>query len=101
VHVIRTFLAQESKPRIQAENFWFSARPHWAAIREHALAGKKHKETAALVGRSPASVSGCVRRMIRIGLIDPVPLARARWRPSTATRLIDARQLDLWGQLAA
>lgn len=102
LEVIRTYDAvvnrQLAMPLAQAEKFWFRCRPHWQPIREFAMQGLPHREIAEQVGRSPASVGNCVRRMIQVGMIDPDRYFRARYRRRTADRLLTTRQYCLnWG----
>lgn len=51
------------------------------------------------LGRSAGSVGRCVRRMVQVGLIDPVQFIRLRYLPHTAERLVAAnKQMCLqWG----
>lgn len=87
-----------TKPLTQAEKFWFNRRPQWRQIRPLALDGYTYRQISTKVGRSPASVGNSVRRMVQIGLIDPVQLVCAHYQPATAARLISTNQLCLdWG----
>lgn len=81
----------------QAERHYFEARPHWRRIRELAITGTKYRTIASEVSRSAGSVGRCVRRMVRVGLIDPVALTFARFRPATAQRLVEQHGLARWG----
>ena len=81
----------------QAERHYFEARPHWRRIRELAITGTKYRTIASEVSRSAGSVGRCVRRMVRVGLIDPVALTFARFRPATAQRLVEQHGLAHWG----
>lgn len=64
-----------TKPNIQHENYWFSVRPHWQAIRELVLQGKTYGEVATILERSIGSVRRAVMRMVQVGLINPAVLA--------------------------
>ena len=82
----------------QTERHFFEARPHWKQIREMALTGQKYSIIARQIGRSAGSVSRCVARMERVGLINPIAHRMVRFKPQTAQKLISSNQLCLeWG----
>lgn len=100
--VIRTFLAAQHRqygmPHIQASKFWERLRPHWPAIAQLALAGRKNVQIAPLVGRSASSVGNCLRRMYEVGYLNPVEVFKARLTPSTAARwAIEKPAAAQWG----
>jgi hypothetical protein len=81
----------------QQETYWFTQRPHWAAIRPLALQGLSVKAIAARLGMSVGRVGLAIRRMIEVGLIDPVKRLAARWKPATALRLMQSPRYLEWG----
>ena len=90
------------KPLTQSEKFWFSRRPHWQPIRTMVFDGLTHAQVGQRLGRSAGSVGRCIRRMIEVGLINPVEFIRLRYLPRTAERLVAAnKQMCLqWGVAA-
>ncbi len=89
-------------PIQQAESYWFALRPHWRPIRRMAYAGWSYRRIARRLGRSPASVGHCVKRMIEVGLMDPARLLPMRYRHATAQRKLATRPLYRhWGRAGA
>ena len=90
---------QHRKAETQAEKYWFTRRPHWRAIRSLVFDGLTYAQAGQRLGRSAGSVGRCVRRMVQVGLIDPVQFIRLRYLPHTAERLVAAnKQMCLqWG----
>lgn len=106
IQVIRAYDAlvtgQYVKPLTQAEKYWFTRRPHWQSIRALVFDGMTYATVALRLGRSVGSVGRCIRRMIEVGLINPVEFIRLRYLPRTAERLVAAnKQMCLdWGVAA-
>ena len=70
---------QHRKAETQAEKYWFTRRPHWRAIRSLVFDGLTYAQAGQRLGRSAGSVGRCVRRMVQVGLIDPVQFIRLRY----------------------
>lgn len=89
------------KPLTQAEKYWFGRRPHWQVVREQVFNGATYAQAGQRLTppRSASSVGYAIRRMIAVGLINPVEFIRLRYFPQTAERLIaDNKQMCLeWG----
>ena len=92
------------KPLTQAETYWFSRRPHWRDVRQMVFDGATYTQAGQRLTppRSASSVGYAIRRMIAVGLINPVEFIRLRYFPQTAERLIAAnKQMCLnWGVAA-
>jgi hypothetical protein len=92
------------KAETQAEKYWFGRRPHWKAVRTLVFEGSTYAQAGQSLNppRSAASVGYAVRRMMAVGLINPVEFIRLRYYPQTAQRLIAAnKQMCLnWGVAA-
>jgi hypothetical protein len=67
----------ESKRIIQIEKYWFARRPFWPEIRERVLQGEPFRLIAEEMGRSAASVRNAVKRMIEVGILQPLRAAQA------------------------
>ena len=78
----------------QTEKYWFARRPAWPEIRQRVLAGQRYRDVAAALARSVGSVVRSVRRMIEVGLLDPVRLISAQHGPA---RLAARRLAVGWG----
>ncbi|ASM75901.1 hypothetical protein VITFI_CDS1522 [Vitreoscilla filiformis] len=87
------------KPLTQAEKYWFSRRPHWQDVRRLVFDGHTYAQVGQMLKRSATSVGYAIRRMIAVGLINPVEFIRLRYFPETAERLIAGnKQMCLnWG----
>ena len=89
------------KPLTQAEKYWFGRRPHWQSVREQVFNGATYAQAGQRLTppRSASSVGYAIRRMIAVGLINPVEFIRLRYFPQTAERLIAGnKQMCLeWG----
>jgi len=81
----------------QHENYWFAKRPDWLAIRVLALQGLTAKAIAAQLGISAGRVGRAIRRMIEVGLIDPVKRITARFKAETAGRMVQLPLCLNWG----
>lgn len=67
----------ETKRIIQIEKYWFSRRPFWPEIRDRVTRGEPFRVIAEIMGRSAASVRNAVRRMIEVGILQPLRAALA------------------------
>lgn len=59
------------------ERYWFGKRPFWAEVRERVMLGQSFREIAEAMVRSTASVRNAVRRMIEVGILQPMRAAQA------------------------
>ena len=82
------------QPNIQHENYWFARRPLWPTIRARVLAGERYRDIASAIGRSVGSVARAVRRMIEVGLLNPLKVAEYQRGPA---RLAAQRRASGWG----
>ena len=81
LRVIRAFDAivnsEFVQPSLQAEAYWFGKRPYWSEIRNRVMRGYTFRMIALETGRSTASVRNAVRRMIEVGILQPLRAASA------------------------
>jgi len=82
------------QPNIQHENYWFARRPLWPTIRARVLAGECYRDIAGAIGRSIGSVARAVRRMIEVGLLNPLKVAEYQRGPA---RVAAQRRVFGWG----
>lgn len=101
LHIIRAYDALVTntliKPNRQHEKYWFTKYPHWQLILPLALNGLKNTEIATQLGISADRVSRAIKRMIQIGIIDPVLRIRARWQETTANKIMQLPIFAEWG----
>lgn len=72
------YLAELDAKRIaRIERYWFGKRPYWPEIRERVMLGQSFREIAEAMVRSTASVRNAVRRMIEVGILQPMRAAQA------------------------
>lgn len=85
------------KPNRQHEKFWFGKNELWVRIHELALLGLKNIEIAKQMGISAGRVARAIKRMIEVGLLDPVARIRARFKAVTAERMVQLPLCAEWG----
>ncbi|OGC00128.1 hypothetical protein A2V82_16450 [candidate division KSB1 bacterium RBG_16_48_16] len=83
------------QPSIQAENYWFTRRPHWPPIRLRVLAGEAYSSIAEALQISRGRVARAVRSMIRVGLLAPMKVAEVQRGPAKRAAL---NYSEGWGQ---
>lgn len=81
----------------QHEKYWFGKYPHWQAILPLALQGLKNIQIALRTGINAGRVSRAIKRMIQVGLLDPVARIRARFKADTAGRMVQLPLCAEWG----
>lgn len=67
----------KAKRMERIERYWFGKRPFWAEVRDRVMLGQSFREIAEAVIRSTASVRNAVRRMIEVGILQPMRAAQA------------------------
>jgi hypothetical protein len=106
LRVIRAYDALVTGKLMQNENYWFSRRPHWRAVRTRVLAGMNYKAIATLLEISAGRVARAVRSMIRVGLLDPAKVAAVQRGPAKRSAKLQSvgwgmRQINLWPEVEA
>lgn len=95
--VIETFHALQTRPRIQHEKAIEAKHPFYPVLRAQVLEGKKDREIAPVIGRSPASAGYHRKKQFKEGYTDPVEATYNRYAPATARKVIVKRGYDQWG----
>lgn len=67
----------KAKRMERIERYWFGKRPYWPEIRDRVMLGQSFREIAEAMVRSTASVRNAVRRMIEVGILQPMRAAQA------------------------
>ncbi|RJQ22012.1 MAG: helix-turn-helix domain-containing protein [Nitrospiraceae bacterium] len=77
--LVDKFAELEAKRIERIEAYWFAEnrRPWWPEVRERIMTGENFRQIAEAMGRSTASVRNAVRRMIEIGILQPLRAAQA------------------------
>lgn len=82
---------------LQHKKYWLDKNQHWIDILPLALQGLKNIEIAEQLALSPGRVARAIKRMIEVGLLDPVARIRARYKQATAERMVQLPLCAEWG----